>query len=95
MFGRLLDWYTMYIHFWVILPLKEILLGTKFSLRPSLAYSYIGSVIAWPSSSGRQPNFAAWDKEGNYGTFARLRDLCSAGRPSRWASAHILVNFCI
>jgi len=33
------------------------------------------------SSSGRQPNFA---------TLNRGRHLCSAGRPSRWALAHIL-----
>jgi len=35
------------------------------------------------SSSGRQPKFAAL----NIGRY-----LCSAGRPSRWALAHILVN---
>jgi len=34
------------------------------------------------SSSGRQPNFTALN---------RGRHLCSAGRPSRWALAHILV----
>ena len=34
------------------------------------------------SSSGRQPNFAALN---------RGRHLCSAGRPSSWALAHILV----
>jgi len=34
------------------------------------------------SSSGRQPNFAALNRE---------RHLCSAGRPSHWALAHILV----
>jgi len=34
------------------------------------------------SSGGRQPNFAALN---------RGRHLCSAGRPSRWALAHILV----
>ena len=34
------------------------------------------------SSSGRQPNFAALN---------RGRHLCLAGRPSRWALAHILV----
>jgi len=39
-------------------------------LRPSLAFSYIGSVTARHSSSGRQPNFAAWYKEWNSGTFA-------------------------
>ena len=44
------------------------------------------------SSSRRQPNFAAWCKEWNYWTFAcRGRHLYSAGRPSRWASAQILV----
>jgi len=35
------------------------------------------------SSSERQPNFAALN---------RGRHLCSAGRPSRWALAHILVS---
>jgi len=34
------------------------------------------------SSSGRQPNFAALN---------RGRHLCSTGRPSLWALAHILV----
>jgi len=41
------------------------------------------SVSARQSSSGRQPNFAA---------LSRGRHLYSAGRPSRWASAHILVE---
>jgi len=36
--------------------------------------------FAWHSSSGRQPNFAALN---------RGRHLYSAGRPSRWALAHI------
>jgi len=36
------------------------------------------------SSSGRQPNFAALN---------RGRHLYSAGRPSRWALAHILVYY--
>jgi len=35
------------------------------------------------SSSGHQPNFVALN---------RGRRLCSAGRPSRWALAHILVE---
>jgi len=42
----------------------------KFTLRPSLAFSYIDSVTARHSSSGRQPNFATWYREWNYGTFA-------------------------
>ena len=37
-------------------------------------------VLAWHSSSGRQPNFAALN---------RGRHLYPAGRPSRWALAHI------
>ena len=39
-------------------------------------------VLAAHSSSGRQPNFAALN---------RGRHLYSAGRPSGWALAHILV----
>ena len=46
--------------------------------------SRLGSVTARHSSSGRQPKFAALN---------RGRHLHSAGRPSRWALDHILVNF--
>jgi len=46
--------------------------------------SRLGSVTAWQSSSGRQPNFAALN---------RGHHLCSAGRPSHWALAHILVLY--
>jgi len=42
--------------------------------------SCLGSVTAWHSSSGRQPNFV---------TLNRRRHLCLAGRPSRWALAHV------
>jgi len=44
--------------------------------------SRLGSVTAWQSCSGRQANFAALN---------RRHHLYSAGRPSRWALAHILV----
>jgi len=40
----------------------------------------LGSVTARHSSSGRHPNFAALN---------RGRHIYSAGRPSRWALAHI------
>jgi len=43
----------------------------------------LGRVTGRHSSSGRQLNFAALN---------RRRQLYSAGRPSRWALAHILVN---
>ena len=45
--------YTLYIHFRGLLPGNGILSGAKFTLRPSLALSYIGSVTARHSSSGR------------------------------------------
>jgi len=56
-------------------PLTEFC-PVQYSLsRPSLAFSCIGRPDArcWTavSSSGRQPKFAAWYKEWNYGTFAK------------------------
>jgi len=74
---------TVYIHFRRLLPCYGILSGAKFTLRPNLAFSYIGSVTARLSSSGCQTNFAA---------LSRGRHLYLARRPSRWALAHILVT---
>jgi len=51
-------------------PLTEFFPGAKFTLRPSFAFSYIGSLTARHSSSVRHPKFAALYKEWNYGTFA-------------------------
>jgi len=66
-----------------LLPRNRILPGAKFTLRPpSLALSYIGSVTARHSNSGRESNFV---------TLSRRCRLYSAGRPSRWAVARILV----
>jgi len=48
--------------------------------------SRLGSITARHSSSGRQPNSA---------TLNRGCHLYSAGQPSRWALAHILVTFCV
>ena len=61
---------TLFKHFRELLPPDGILPGAKLTLHPSLAFSYIGSVTARHSSSGRQPNFAAWYKEWNYGISA-------------------------
>jgi len=44
-------------------PANGILPGAKFTMRPSLAFSYMDSVTARHSRSGRQPNFTAWYKE--------------------------------
>ena len=57
---------TLYIHIWGILP------GATFTLCPSLVLSYLGSVTALHSSSGRQPDFVA---------LSRWRHLYVAGRP--------------
>ena len=69
-----------YIYIFGGLAPDRILPVAKFTLRPSLALSYIGTVTAWHSGSGRQPNFAPL----NIG-----RHLYLAGRPSGWALAHI------
>jgi len=65
MFGRLLGWYTIYTFSGVLAPMG-ISPGAKFTLYPSRALSYICSVTAQHSSSGRQLNLAAWYTEWNY-----------------------------
>jgi len=88
-FGRLLGWSTIYT-FSGLLPPDGILPGAEFTLHPSLAFSYIGSVTARHFSIGRQPNCGMVQG-------MELRNCCRgchlywAGRPSRLASAHILV----
>ena len=59
MFDRLLGWYTIYTFSGAFAP-DGILPGATCILRSRLAFSYIGSVTVRHSSSGRQPNFAAW-----------------------------------
>jgi len=61
--------YPVYTFLGALAP-NRIVSGAKFTLHPSLAFSFIGSVNARHSSSGCQPNFVAWYKEWNYGTFA-------------------------
>ena len=53
-----------------LLPHDGILLRAKFTFHRSLSFSYIGSNTAQYTTSGRQPNFAAWYGEWNYRTFA-------------------------
>jgi len=63
----------------------------KFTLRPSLAFSYIGSITARHSRSGVSQTLRHGTRNG-IPNIRRGRHLYSAGRPSRWASAHILVT---
>jgi len=59
-----------YLYIFRALARDGILPDAKFTLHPSLAFCYIGSVTARHSSSWRHPKFAAWYKERNYRTFA-------------------------
>jgi len=65
MFDRLLGWYLC-IHFRGLLPRNGIVPGVIFTLRPSLALSYFGSVTGRHSSSGRPLNFAALNRGATY-----------------------------
>ena len=49
-----------YTCIWGLFHINGILPSAKFTLRPNLAFSYIGSVTARHASSVRQQNFAAW-----------------------------------
>jgi len=99
-FARCLDVTCAGIHciyIFGLLPPSGIPPGAKFTFRPSIAFSYIGSVTARHSSSARLPNFVAWYKEWNYGSFAPRHFQQRSppifwGRPSRWALSHILVT---
>ena len=79
---------TLYTFSGVLAP-EGILPGAQFTLRTSLALSYIGSVTARHSTSGRQLKFAACYKEWNFRTGCHLY---SARQPSLWASTNILVK---
>jgi len=72
------------IHFSRLWPPDGILPGAKFTLRPSLAFSYTGSVAARHSSSGRESNFAAWYKEWNCGTFVEGATYIRQGSHHVW-----------
>ena len=61
---------TLYAHFWGLFSPNGIFPGAKFTLRPSFAFSYFGSITARHWSSGRQTNLTAWHKEWNYRTSA-------------------------
>jgi len=76
---------TLYIHFWRLLPPNGILPAAKVTLRLSLAFSYIGSTALQQRASARLCGVMVLQN------FCRGCHLYSAGRPSRWASAHILV----
>jgi len=60
--------WVRYIHFWGLLPHDGILPGANFTLVQVL-HSPVLAALLHDTSSGRQPNFAAWYKEWKYRTF--------------------------
>jgi len=98
MFGRLLGWYTIYI-FLGALALNRIFPGTKSTLYPSFAFSYIGNITARHLSSVCPPNFAVWYKEWNYRTFARhfcsleFRKLENSLQMEKLKQMHLTMSF--
>jgi len=71
-----------------------ILPGSKFTLRASLAFTYIGNITARHSSSVVQRasvKLCGVVQGMELPNVRRGRHLYLDGRPSRWASAHILV----
>jgi len=64
------------------LPCNGILPGAQFSLCPRLAFSYIGSVSARHSSSGRQPNCGV--EQGAPPIFVRAAIVLGIGPHSRF-----------
>jgi len=89
-FGRLLGWCTTFSG---ALAPDGILPGAKFTLCPSFALSYIGSVTARHSSSGRTSSakLCSVVQGMELLNFRRGRHLYSAGRPSCLASVHNVV----
>jgi len=85
MFGRLLGFSISYIRFrWLLTP-NGILPGAKFTLRPR-------ELAACPPQSAPEQHFRDLFSTISI-HFNSGRHLYSAGRPSRWAPAHILVIF--
>jgi len=83
MLGRLLCWYAIFTFSEALAPLTEFC-QLRNSLCVQILLSYIGSVTARYSSTGRQANFVG---------LSRGCHLYLAGWPSPWASAHILVMY--
>ena len=82
------------IHFRELWPPNGILPRAIFTLRPSLSFSYIGSVTACTALQQRASAKLCGVVQGmELWYFRRGRHLYSAGPPSRWALANILVSF--
>ena len=80
-----------YMHFRGLLPLTVFLPDAKCTLRPILAFSYIGSITARHSSSGRQPR---WTEGATYiPIFGRVAITFGIGPHLSYFSVTVLLNF--
>ena len=76
--------YNIYT-FWGLLLPNGIFSAVKLTLRPSLAFSYVASITARHSSSGRRSAKLCGVVQGmELRYFRRGRHLYLAGQPSRW-----------
>jgi len=80
-----------YIHIFGVLAPDGILPVAKFTLLLSLAFSYIGSVTCTALQQRALAKLCGVAQGMELQNFRRGRHLYLAVRPSRWASAHILV----
>jgi len=76
------------------LPPNRILQDAKLTLRPSLAFSYTGSVYCTTLEQRASAKICGKLQGMELRNFRRGRHLYAAGRSSRWASSHILVSAC-
>ena len=78
---------SLYMHFRGLLPPDGILPGAKFTLRPSLAFSYIGTVtVGYTALEHRASAKLCGVVQGiELRNFRRGCHLLGAARPSRWA----------
>jgi len=82
---------SLYIHFRGLLFPDEILPRAKFTLRPSPCVLLYWQRYCTALQQRASAKLCGVVQEMELRNFCRGRHLYSAGRPSRWASAHILV----
>jgi len=80
----------LYIHFWELLPLTEFYQLQNSLCVQVLRYPILTALLHGTRAVGVSQSLRRGTRNG-ITNFRRRRRLYSAGRPSRWASAYILV----
>jgi len=91
MFGRLLGWYTVYIHFWGLLPQRNFARCKIHFVSKSCILLYWQCYCTALEQQVLAEIYVMLQGM-ELRNFCRGCHLYSAGWPLRWASAHILVN---